>query len=269
MQLNEHLLKSVLHLTDEAGQILKKFYCQPIEIYHKSDNTPVTDADLYVSQFLIEKLTALTPNIPVLSEENCNIPVDIRQSWERYWLIDPLDGTQQFIDKTGQFSILISLIHQNRPVLGVIHSPILDTTYYAMHQFGAYKKQRHQVQRLPRRHIDLMHPLKIAIGQTSNPEKVRSILAKDFSCEFVFYGSSGLKSALVAEGSADCYVRLGDTGEWDTAAAEVLLSETNGVIFDRNFSSLTYNQRDHLINPHFVMAADAQINWQKIFQFNL
>ncbi|WP_439257964.1 3'(2'),5'-bisphosphate nucleotidase CysQ [Lonepinella sp. BR2271] len=271
MQLTAQLLQSVLHIANEAGKILENFYLksESIEIHTKLDNTPVTEVDVAISQFLTQKLTALTPDFPVLSEENCNIPLTERQKWKTYWLIDPLDGTQQFIDRTGQFSILIALIHQNRPILGVIHAPILHKTYYAMQGFGAYKWEDNNHQRLIARHIDLSKPLNIAVGSESHKQKVRCILPENFPCEFIVYGSSGLKSTLVAEGIADCYVRLGDTGEWDTAASEVLLNELHGNIFDPSFSPLTYNQRETFVNPPFVMTADGEKNWQKIFHFNL
>ncbi|MGQ0286571.1 3'(2'),5'-bisphosphate nucleotidase CysQ [Pasteurellaceae bacterium 22721_9_1] len=267
MYLTEQFLNAVLAITAEAGEILADFYLKSVKVYNKSDNTPVTEADLFLSQFLMQRLSELTPTIPILSEENCNIPLEQRMNWDTYWLIDPLDGTQNFIDRTDQFAILISLVHKNRPILGVIHAPILQSTYYAMAGFGAYRKQGQQITSLPKRKIDLTEPLKIVLGSANKKEKVRSILPKNFAHEFLIYGSSGLKSALVADGTADCYVRLGRTGEWDTAAAEILLQEVNGVIFDPHFASLTYNQRDTFVNPDFVMCADMTLNWQHIFHF--
>lgn len=268
MQLSEHLLQSILSIADQAGERLRDFYLTPCDVFIKDDDTPVTQADLAISAFLTEKLTALTPDIPILSEEKCKIPFEERQHWETYWLIDPLDGTQQFIDRTGQFSILIALVHQNQPILGVIHAPLLHTTYYAMSNFGAYKKQGDIITQLTPPPFNFTRPLKIAVGASCNQEKVRSVLDENLAVEFVVCGSSGLKSTLLAEGIADCYVRLGNTGEWDTAAAEILLKEVGGKIFDRNFSPLTYNKRETLVNPHFVMVADKQVAWQQIFKFN-
>lgn len=268
LPLNEHLLNQILLIAYQAGNHLQRFYQQQVDVQIKEDNTPVTEADLFVSQFLTEKLTALFPNTPVLSEENCHIPFEERQSWKEYWLIDPLDGTQQFINRTDQFAVLITLVRKNKPVLSIIHAPILSLTYYAMEDFGAYQKQGEQVKKLGKNTVDFNRTLRIAVGATTSQEKVRSILPKDFPCEFVVVGSSSLKSGLAAAGEVDCYVRLGQTGEWDTAGAEVLLGETNGQIFDPHFAPLTYNQRESLINPHFVMVADKSANWQSIFQFN-
>ena len=270
LPLNEHLLNQVLLIAYQAGKHLRRFYQQQVEVRIKEDNTPVTEADLFVSRFLTEKLRALFPNVPVLSEENCRIPFAERQYWQEYWLIDPLDGTQQFIDRTDQFAVLMTLVRKNKPALSVIHAPILSTTYYALKDFGAFKKQGEQVVRLTgglsKQHR--IEPLKIAVGATTSQEKVRALLPPNFPCEFIVFGSSSLKSGLVAEGVADCYVRLGRTGEWDTAGAEVLLAETGGTIFDSHFVPLTYNQRETLINPHFVMVADKSRDWRAVFQFN-
>ena len=278
LPLNEHLLNQVLLIAYQAGKYLRSFYQQQVEVRIKEDNTPVTEADLFVSQFLTEKLRALFPNVPVLSEENCRIPFAERQYWQEYWLIDPLDGTQQFIDRTDQFAVLMTLVRKNKPALSVIHAPILSTTYYALKDFGAFKKQGEQVVRLTsglsnQHRIEVsnehrIEPLKIAVGATTSQEKVRALLPPNFPCEFIVFGSSSLKSGLVAEGVADCYVRLGRTGEWDTAGAEVLLAETGGTIFDLHFAPLTYNQRETLINPHFVMVADKSRDWRAVFQFN-
>lgn len=286
LPLNEHLLNQVLLIAYQAGKHIRRFYQQQVEVRIKEDNTPVTEADLFVSRFLTEKLRALFPNVPVLSEENCRIPFAERQYWQEYWLIDPLDGTQQFIDRTDQFAVLMTLVRKNKPALSVIHAPILSTTYYALKDFGAFKKQGEQVVRLTgelsKQHrievsnehrIELsnqhrIEPLKIAVGATTLQEKVRALLPPNFPCEFIVFGSSSLKSGLVAEGVADCYVRLGRTGEWDTAGAEVLLAETGGTIFDSHFAPLTYNQRETLINPHFVMVADKSRDWRAVFQFN-
>ncbi|OBX85849.1 MULTISPECIES: 3'(2'),5'-bisphosphate nucleotidase CysQ [Haemophilus] len=268
LTLNEHLLNQVLLIAYQAGKHLQQFYQKQVHIEWKEDNTPVTEADLFVSQFLTEKLTALFPNVPVLSEENCHISFEERKNWKEYWLIDPLDGTQQFINRTDQFSVLITLVRKNKPVLSVIHAPVLSITYYAMDNFGAFKKQLDQVKKLTKNTTDFDRTLRIAVGSTTSQEKVRSILPKDFLCKFVVVGSSSLKSGLVAEGAVDCYVCLGKTGEWDTAGAEVLLGETHGAIFDSHFEPLTYNQRETLINPHFLMVGDQSLDWRSIFQFN-
>lgn len=266
--LRTSLLHSVIDIAHQAGEHLRRFYSQPIDIQIKSDNTPVTEADVFVSQFLTEKLTALSPQLPVLSEENCQVPLNERQQWSCYWLIDPIDGTQHFINRTGHFAVMIALVENHRPVLGVMYAPILGWTYYAMQHFGAFKHTTEGTKHLQKRRLDLTQPLKIVIGSEKQIEKVRSVLSEKWQYEFQIVGSSGLKSALVAEGVADCYIRLGCTGEWDTAVGEILLAETNGAIFDRTFGPLTYNQRADFANPHFVMVADREIDWRNILKFS-
>ena len=206
--LTTHLLQDVVDIAQQAGEHLRRFYQDSVAVHLKEDNTPVTEADMFVSQFLTEKLTALTPDIPILSEENCQIPLEERSRWQYYWLIDPLDGTQQFINRTDQFSVLISLVKNGQPVLGVIYAPILGCTYYAMQGFGAYKKTAEQHIKLTFRDIEPNRALRIAVGSSSAAEKVRSILNKNFDYEFRIFGSSGLKSTMVADGQCDCYIRL-------------------------------------------------------------
>lgn len=266
--LTETLLENVIQLAQQAGEHLQKFYAQNVEIKIKEDHTPVTEADLFISQFLTQELHKLTPEIPVLSEENCKIPLSERRQWQEYWIIDPLDGTQQFINRTDQFAVVIGLVQQNQPVLGVIHAPILDKTYFAQRGKGAYLIENKQKQKLRSNTgllSDKLH-LHIAVGLSKHDDIFAAVLPP-YSADLHSYGSSSLKAGLVAEGKADCYVRIGDTGEWDTAVPEILLAETGGKIFDLHFQPLTYNQRETFINPHFVMTGDGLANWQHIFNF--
>lgn len=268
LTLSNQLLDQLLGIINQAGEYLIQFYTKSLDIQMKSDNTPVTNADLFISRFLTEELTKLTPNIPVLSEENCDISLEERKAWQAYWIIDPLDGTHHFINHTDQFSILVALIQNHQPILGIAHAPILETTYYAVKGQGAFKVKNGQTQRLCMREISKQQPIRIVLGSLSAQQKVRSILNPNYQYEFYAYGSSGLKGAMVAEGQYDCYVRLGKTGEWDTAVAELLLGEVGGVIYDTHFKPLSYNERETLINPHFIMLGDRNINWQDIFHFN-
>ncbi|MGY4677940.1 3'(2'),5'-bisphosphate nucleotidase CysQ [Pasteurella sp. P03HT] len=272
LRLSPQLLEKTQHIAEQAGKYLTEFYTgvsqRELNIQTKADDTPVTAADLFLSQFLIEKLTALTPNVPILSEENCKVPFETRAMWQEYWLIDPLDGTQQFINRTDQFAVLITLVQHQRPVLSIIHAPILQITYYAMQGLGAYKKSKDTVTKLQPQGAPQQRVIKVGVGSQSAKRKVQPLLNPDYQYQFIIYGSCGLKSGLVSEGSCDCYVRLGRTGEWDTAPAEVLLAELGGGIFDFHFQALTYNQRDNFTNPNFVMVANTTFDWQKIFKFN-
>lgn len=272
LDLSPQLLQNTLDIVLMAGKHLEAFYEQTaisaVQIARKADDTPVTEVDLFLSQFLTEKLTALTPDIPILSEENCDISLSERQQWQQYWLIDPLDGTQQFINRTGNFSVLLTLMQNNQAVLGVIHAPILQTTYYAMKGFGAYKKQGDKVQPLVAQSIDLSKPIRVAVGAHGAKKKASLTFNPDYKYEFVVCGSSGVKSGLVADGTCDCYLRLGLTGEWDTAPAEIILREMGGMVFNPCFQPLVYNQKKDFINPNFLMVSNKDIDWERLFRFN-
>ncbi|MDO5055077.1 MAG: 3'(2'),5'-bisphosphate nucleotidase CysQ [Pasteurella oralis] len=272
LTLSPQLLEKTRQIAEQAGKYLTAFYHDVgqnlLDVQTKLDDTPVTAADLFLSQFLIEQLTALTPDVPILSEENCKIPFEMRSQWQEYWLIDPLDGTQQFINRTDHFAVLITLVQDTRPVLGIIHAPMLNTTYYGMQGVGAYKKVGSEIKPLAAQLAPHDRVIKIGVGSLGAQQKVRSILNPHYQYEFLIYGSCGLKSGLVADGTCDCYIRFGSTGEWDTAPAEALLAEIGGQVFDFDFQPLTYNQKAHFTNPNFVMVANSTFDWHKIFQFS-
>ncbi len=263
----QQLTQSVLEIVYQAGQHLTEFYAGSVKIHIKSDSTPVTEADLFLSKFLINALSKLTPNIPILSEENCDFSLSERSKWNEYWLIDPLDGTQQFIDRTGQFSVMVALVRHNKPVLGIIHAPIFDKTYYAIENQGTFLIEKGETKKLEKKSkkIKKSDRLTITIGKKGH-KIIENSTQHPF--EFLQFGSSSLKAGLVAEGKADCYISFGKTGEWDTAASEVILSELGGEIYDLNFDPLTYNQRETFINPPFIMVRDRSVNWREIYQFN-
>lgn len=267
--LTSTLLNQIMDIARQAGEHLKGFYARSVEVQMKADHTPVTEADLFVSQFVIEKLQEITPNLPILSEEGKKIPLANRSNWQEYWLIDPLDGTQQFINRTDQFSVVIGLVQNNRPVLGVIHSPILNKTYYAVKGQGAFLIENGKVQNLGKicKKSGENHRLQITIG-SAKTEDITPHILPPYSADFFRYGSCSLKAGLVAEGKMDCYIRLGDTGEWDTAVPEILLAECDGEIFDLRFSPLTYNQRETFINPPFIMVGNKQHDWRTVFYFD-
>lgn len=268
-QLNQQLLENVLAIAQRAGEHLKAFYARSVEVQIKADHTPVTEADLFVSRFVIEQLKILTPNIPVVSEEEQKRPLTERQNWQEYWIIDPLDGTQQFIDRTDQFSVVIGLVQKNRPVLGVIHAPVLNKTYFAMSGSGAFLQENGEIRPLAPRSTPAKkeNHLIVTIGASCS-ERITLATQTPYVAEFIQFGSCSLKAGLVAEGKADCYIRLGITGEWDTAVPDIILQEIGGEIADLNFKPLSYNQRENLINPPFIMVGDKTRNWQQIFRFD-
>lgn len=265
LPLNETLLNQVQAIAYQAGELLLDFYQNKIDVEIKQDNTPVTAADLAVSRYLIQALKALTPNVPIISEESCHFPLDERTQWSQYWLVDPLDGTQQFINKTDQFSVLIALLQHNRPVLGVIYQPVTDLMVYAMDNFGAFQKQQQLIQRLPIQ--NKQSQIRIVVGNDVKQQQVMQYFNPNYDYELQRCGSSGIKGVMVAQGKSDCYIRLGKTGEWDTAAVECILAQTGGSIVDLAGNPLQYNQKPHFVNPDFIMLSGQYTHWNNIIHF--
>lgn len=260
-------LDDVIDLAKDAGEIILTCYqTRNFSQHVKSDQTPVTTADLMVHAFLHEKLLRLTPHIPVLSEEDTDISFAQRSAWETYWLIDPIDGTREFIDHTGDFSVMIALIHKNKPVLGIVYSPVRELCFYAGLGMGAWiqekEKQAERLQEL--QPCGEKKELKFLISPRFDNERLQGKLTEDYQYRFEKVGSASLKSCMVAAGKADAYLRLGPTGEWDTAATTCILKEVGGDILDLHLQPLTYNQRESLINPAFIALKDASLPWKDI-----
>lgn len=257
----QELLQPVTQIAYQAGRRIMEVYDRGFAVEEKSDNTPVTEADLAADNIITEGLNDLTPGIPILTEESRLVSFDERSTWPLYWLVDPLDGTREFIKRTGEFSVNIALIKDNTAVLGVIYAPVMGCLYYASRGLGAFKKS------------GVEDP--VAIHVRKCPEKIivagsRSHRSKEFNvflnhlpdCEVLCMGSA-LKSCLVAEGVADIYPRLGPTSEWDTAAAQCIVEEAGGHVTDTNMHTLRYNLKDALLNPHFFVFGDDSIDWSK------
>ncbi|MGO4998834.1 3'(2'),5'-bisphosphate nucleotidase CysQ [Oceanisphaera sp. W20_SRM_FM3] len=261
------LLPSVILAARESGAlILSLYHSGDYQAQNKDDNSPVTDADLAAHLFLKQALREIA-DIPVLSEEGCEVSLAERNSWPRYWLVDPLDGTQEFIAGSGDFSTMIALIEHGKPVLGVVFGPVNNLLYYAVSGHGAFKEANGQTQRISASHYDASQPLRalrITVSRRQNVDWVRARLITDLEYELVPLGSSSLKSCLVAEGGADIYMRIGPTGEWDTGATQCIVEEAGGRIVDLYLQPLSYNQRDTLINPNFITMGDPELNWPEI-----
>jgi len=258
----EALLAAVKQIAYEAGKNIMEVYEQGFSVEEKSDHTPVTEADLAAHRVIDEGLRALTPDIPILSEECKPLPFDERARWPRYWLVDPLDGTREFIRRNGEFSVNIALIEGNRPVVGTIYGPVVGCLYYAAKGLGAFKKSGiDDVQPI---HVRERCPEKIVIAgsRSHHGEEFRQFISHLPDYEVIPMGSA-LKSCLVAEGRADIYARLGPTSEWDTAAAQIIVEEAGGRITDTHMQPLCYNTRDALLNPHFFAFGDRSRDWSE------
>jgi len=224
---------------------------------YKADNSPLTKADIKSNEIIVNDLKYLYPSIPALSEENKEIPYKIRKNWEYFWLIDPLDGTKEFVKKNGEFTVNIALIYKDTPVLGVIYAPTLEVLYYAQKDQGAFKQEKNKKpQRLPIYKHHNNDILKVIVSKSHYNQKTKEFvgnLKKQYNktIEFIRIGSS-LKFCLIAEGKADIYPRLAPTMEWDIAAGQAVVEETSGeVVKHDSTETLKYN-KENIKNPWFV-----------------
>ncbi|MCK4709890.1 MAG: 3'(2'),5'-bisphosphate nucleotidase CysQ [Gammaproteobacteria bacterium] len=257
----ENICLACIKISKEAGEKILEIYQGEFEIQSKSDNTPLTTADLAAHHHILQSLNRLTPDVPVLSEEAADIAFTTRQQWKTYWLVDPLDGTREFIKHNGEFSVNIALIHKHKSILGVIYAPVTKLTYYAYKDNGAYKMtDNNTAEKISCRYTDLNN-LIIAGSRSHRSDQLKEFLSKLNNPLVISMGSS-LKSCLVAEGSADLYPRLGLTSEWDTAAAHCIVDEAGGQITKTDMQPLLYNTKDSLLNPEFFVFGKSKINWQ-------
>ncbi|RLV57836.1 3'(2'),5'-bisphosphate nucleotidase [Parashewanella curva] len=263
LTLPSDIIESVINIASEAGRTIKSIFEQgQFEQHTKLDDTPVTSADLAAHQLIYQSLTQLTPDIPILSEEDADIPFSQRAQWSQYWLVDPLDGTGEFIAGSNDFSVLIALVQNHKPVLGVVYAPMKEVCYFARSGHGAFKRQQGQDTQIHSQRQGEI--LKVAVSRRQDPQDVLKLFTKKQDVELIRLGGAALKSCIVAEGQADCYVRVGPTGEWDTGAPQVIIEEAGGKVLDIDLKPLTYNCRESLENPNFIVVGRNQWNWAKL-----
>jgi len=244
---------SLINILKSAGKSILDIYATDFSVFQKDDMSPLTLADKQSHEILADYLQKHYP-FPVLSEEGRNIPYPERQQWKNFWLVDPLDGTKEFVKKNGEFTINVALVHEGKPVIGIIYVPLTDTLYYASTGQGAYKVKDGKTERLPLVHRSGKLTV---VGSRSHASKefdafVRTIQEKHGEVDVVSAGSA-LKFCLVAEGLADMYPRLGPTMEWDTAAGQVIVEEAGGSVVEAEGGRpLRYN-KELLTNPNFIV----------------
>ncbi len=254
-------IQHINQIARKAGEAILQVYAQDFEVQEKADHSPLTRADMASHRLIEDALRQLTPEIPVLSEESAAIPYAERREWKRYWLIDPLDGTREFVKRNGEFTVNIALIDQGFPVLGVVHVPVTGVSYFGDVVGGAFRQENHgkpapiQVTR------PCATPVRVAGSRSHAGDSLLHFLQQLPEYEIVSMGSS-LKLCLVAEGKADVYPRLGLTSEWDTAAAQAVVEAAGGQVTDTELQRLRYNQKDSLLNPHFLVFGDDAIDWK-------
>jgi len=282
-QLTDHLLTALL-ASREAGLAILKIYKQDFDVSYKEDQSPLTLADQRSHDIIVDHLTdPFGKSLPILSEEGKGVPFEERRAWEYFWLIDPLDGTKEFIKRNGEFTVNIALIYQHRPVLGVIYAPVNNVFYFASEGFGSYRLKNNnaiglleskaskiekdsvlkeilkQSDRLPYYDtpLDTHDSQLVIVGSRSHPSKefeaFVKIMRKQHAKVEVISSGSSLKLCLVAEGRADIYPRLGPTMEWDTAAGQAIVEQANGSVLNYETGEPMQYNKKNLLNSWFIV----------------
>ena len=269
--LDQTFLNQLIEISKDAGKAILEVYNREgdLNVNKKSDDSPITEADLAAHKIIEERLKQLTPDIPFLSEESEMPDYQTRSQWESYWLVDPLDGTKEFVNRNGEFTVNIALIKNHKPVAGIVYVPVTDVAYYGAEGLGAFKKAaNNSVEPISTRTMaEKVGPTIVVASRRHGAEKLDAALElienKFGECDLANMGSS-LKICLVAEGKADIYPRLAPTCEWDTAAAQAVLEAAGGVVVDPDMAVFEYNRKEALLNPFFFALGDSVDAWQEV-----
>ena len=267
MNFTHALMAPVVELALQAGEAILPFWRSGTDVLTKADDSPVTAADLAAHHLIVAGLTALDPSIPVLSEEDANIPQSVRASWQRWWLVDPLDGTKEFIAGSEEFTVNIALIENGRVVFGVVSMPTSGRYYVGGSGLGAWRAGRGedaapiQVRTTPASGESFTV---VASRRHSSPEQERLLAGLSAALGELHLANIGssLKFCLLAEGAADCYPRLAPTSQWDTAAAQGVLEGAGGEVLELSGAPFSYPPRESLLNG-FFLALPAQAVWRE------
>ena len=246
---HQSLLDKVLEIADTASRKVMKIYQTDFEVQTKADNSPITAADIASHHVIVDGLKELTPDIPILSEESANAPWNERKGWTRFWLVDPIDGTKDFTNRTGEFTVNIALIENGEPVMGVVTAPALNEAYWGIKGQGAWKREADG----STRKLEVVNPpeaVRAVASKNHMNDETRTFIEQLGDHELVQAGSS-LKFCRIAEGQADIYPRLGPTCEWDTGAAHAVLVAAGGKVTQLDGTPLAYGKED-VLNPYFV-----------------
>ncbi len=261
----ETIASDIREISRRAGQAILDVYQQDFSVTQKKDDSPLTQADLASHNIICNALAELTPDTPLLSEESAEIDFATRSTWSQYWLIDPLDGTREFVNRNGEFTVNIALISDHIPVFGVVYVPVSGVIYTGIEKRGAIRQDPGQAA-VP---IEVRQPCAspaVVVGSRSHANPILlQHLAAIGDYELVSMGSS-LKFCLLAEGKADFYPRLGPTSEWDTAAAHAVVNAAGGQIITLDGEPLQYNRKESLLNPEFLVIADQSRDWLTPFK---
>ncbi|HTL47020.1 MAG TPA: 3'(2'),5'-bisphosphate nucleotidase CysQ [Verrucomicrobiae bacterium] len=260
IELTDALRRRVVEISEQAGRAIKAIYeGGDFGTTFKEDHSPLTKADQAAHELIQGELIRISPDIPVISEESAVPPYEKRRGWSQCWLVDPLDGTKEFIKRNGEFTVNIALVRGGDPVLGVVHAPVLGMTYSGAQGLGAYKKANGGETRLfvsDYRKDGLI----VVASRSHTNERLKAFLARLPDASMISMGSA-LKICLVAEGKANFYPRLSPTMEWDTAAAHCVVNEAGGSLATAEGGLLRYNRED-MVNPEFVVCGAPPFAWR-------
>lgn len=260
---SEELLDTVAAIAETAGHSILEVYQTEFAVDAKADASPITEADRRAHEVIQGGLAALPEERPILSEEARAVPWEVRRHWQEYWLVDPLDGTKEFVQRNGQFTVNIALVRNNRPVLGVVHVPVSGITYAGIVGRHAWRRARGgEQQPIGVRAVPAEGPVQVVGSRSHRGPDLDGYLERLGAHEMVPMGSS-LKFCVVAEGAADVYPRLGPTSEWDTAAAEAVLSAAGGRVVTSSGQPMVYNKGPDLLNPWFIASGGDPRDWTR------
>jgi 3'(2'), 5'-bisphosphate nucleotidase len=250
--MNIELLKEIA--VDAGNEILKIYHDERLskEIENKSDNSPLTLADKASNKVIVSSLSKSFPEIPILSEEEKHVDFAERANWKKFWLVDPLDGTKEFIKRNGEFTVNIALIHNGYPVLGIIYAPVFDTIYVGdVLEKIAYKIDREGVQTELK--VNYKSEKRIAVGSRSHSSQEEADLLKTYDVVDTISVGSSLKFCMVAEGKADIYYRHGPTMEWDTGAGQAIVEASGGTVTNMQTQKRFQYNKENLLNGSFLV----------------
>ena len=251
--LNERFIISTTEIAQDAGLAILQIYNSDFDYKLKKDFSPITEADNISHKIITERLKILTPKIPIISEENSEIPYEIRSRWKKYWLVDPLDGTKEFIKKNGDFTVNIALIQNNTPIFGVIHIPVTNETYWGSKINGSFYSNSNNDIKQIRVSKNNNNPIRLVASRSHPSEMLNDLLEKIVDYEILKVGSS-IKFCHIASGQAECYPRFGPTSEWDIAAGEAIVSFAGGNVITSAGDLINYNAKEDYLNPNFIVS---------------
>jgi 3'(2'), 5'-bisphosphate nucleotidase len=250
------LAESLLPIVERAGAAIMQIYDAGFTVEHKADNSPLTLADLESQRVIIEGLRHITPDIPILSEESAAAPWAERQSWRELWVVDPLDGTREFVKRNGEFTVNIALVVEHQAKLGIVAAPAQGIIYWGIAGVGAHRRLGGEVRSI--RTTPAQVPARVVASRSHLSPQTAAYLAALGPHVILEVGSS-LKFCLLAEGKADLYPRFGPTSEWDTAAGQAVLEAAGGHVTRVDGHPLRYNCRESVINGNFLAFSDASV----------